>query len=166
MTTISTVPPESLEGSAAELAAANEFYGIVAHRPEILEAWAALDAALADGSSVLSGSLKEEARRTLAQDVGCVFCKSLGTPKESHPDRREALAVALADMIATDHRQIDASVMEALRAEFSEPELVELLTSLCFKYCSNIFGSMMDLAPATPEQVDQYALFVAGGEYA
>ena len=139
------------------------FYGILANRPEILSAWAELDKAFFGPSSKIPNAIKEEGRRTLAQDVGCVFCASLGEPRPDHMDARESLAVALADQIAHDHKQIDAATFEALREEFSDEEIVELMSWLCFKLGSNIFGALMQLSPATEQEVAGYAEFVAHG---
>jgi alkylhydroperoxidase family enzyme len=133
----------------------------MAHRPEILRPWAALDAEFFGTSSLVENSIKEEARRTLAQGAGCQFCASLGTPREEHPHPREALAVAFAELIANDHHQIDENMFAVLREEFSEDEIVELLAWICFKLGSNIFGALMKLAPATPDQVEGYAAFAA-----
>jgi alkylhydroperoxidase family enzyme len=162
MTRIPAVNPESVDGDLTELAR-DPFYGIVAHRPEILEAWSELDKVFFGPSSTVSNAVKEEARRVLAQGVGCVYCASLGVPREDHPDRREALAVAFAELLLTDYRQIEDSTFEVLREEFSEQEIVELVTWLCFKYGSNMFGALMRLSPASEAQVEGYAQFVATG---
>ena len=161
MTRVPYFPPSELPTDLAPLGA-DPFYGILAHRPEILRSWNALDVAFFGPSSLVDNHLKEEARRTLAQGVGCRFCASLGTPRPDHPDAREALAVAFAELVATDHHQIDDSTFAVLREEFSDAEIVELVSWICFKLGSNIFGALMKLAPATPAEVDGYAAFVAG----
>ena len=161
MTRVPYFPPSELPTDLAPLGA-DPFYGILAHRPEILRSWNALDVAFFGPSSLVDNHLKEEARRTLAQGVGSRFCASLGTPRPDHPDAREALAVAFAELVATDHHQIDDSTFAVLREEFSDAEIVELVSWICFKLGSNIFGALMKLAPATPAEVDGYAAFVAG----
>ena len=159
---IAQVDPEAMEPELVELAR-DPFYGIVAHRPEILEAWHQLDKVFFGPSSALPNSLKEEARRTLSQGVGCRLCASFGAPRGEHPDRREALAVAFAQLLVEDHRQIDESTFDVLREEFTDVEIVELVTWLCFKYGSNMFGSLMQLSPATEAEVESYAKFVTTG---
>jgi alkylhydroperoxidase family enzyme len=149
--------PEDLVGLGHD-----PFYGILAHRPEILRAWNSLDIAFFGPSSTVPNAIKEEARRTLAQGVGCRFCASLGTPRDEHPDPKEALAVAFAELIGSDHHQVDDSTFEVLREEFTDEEIVELTAWVCFKLGSNIFGALMKLAPATAEEVEGYADFVAG----
>lgn len=162
MARIPAVDPESVDADLTE-PARDPFYGIVAHRPEILEAWSELDKVFFGPSSTVSNAVKEESRRVLSQGVGCTYCASLGAPREEHPDRREALAVAFAELLLTDHREIDDSTFAVLREEFTDEEIVELVTWLCFKYGSNMFGSLMRLSPATEAQVEGYAQFVATG---
>src|SRR5690348_16426778 len=128
---------------------ADPFYGVLANRPEILAAWANLDATFFGPGSKLPGALKEEGRRTLAQDIGCVLCASYGAPDQAEPDAREALVIAVADQISKDHKQIDDSTFEALREEFDEAEIVELLSWLCFKLGANVLGALMSFEPAT-----------------
>ena len=50
-----------------------------------------------------------------------------------------------------------------LREEFDEREIVELVSWLCFKYGSNMFGALMDLVPASETEIASYADFVAHG---
>jgi alkylhydroperoxidase family enzyme len=162
MVRVSYVEPDSLDGPTGKLAE-DPFYNVLAHRPEILEAWAHLDKVFFGATSKVANGTKEEARRTLAQGVGCALCASLGTPRPEHSDPKEALAVAFAEMLATDHRQIDEGTFEVLRQEFTDAEIVELVSWLCFKYGSNMLGALMKLAPATAQQIEGYAEFVAHG---
>jgi alkylhydroperoxidase family enzyme len=138
------------------------FYGVLANRPEILVAWAELDKAFFGPGSRLPGDLKEEGRRALASDLGCVLCASYGVPRQAEVDAREALVVAIAEQIGKDHRQIDESTFEALRQEFDDREIVELLSWLCFKLGANVFGALMSFEPATEAQKAAYAEVVAG----
>ena len=45
---------------------------------------------------------------------------------------REKAALALADRLAFDHRNVDAALLTRLRASFSEEELVDLGMSIAF----------------------------------
>jgi alkylhydroperoxidase family enzyme len=162
MSRLPWIDPDSLTGPTAALAT-DRYYNLIARRPQILEAWNALDKVFFGPTSVVDNHIKEEARRTLAQGAGCRFCASLGLPKEEHPDAREAVAVAVADLIATDHHQVDESTFEALREVFTDEEIVELLTWICFKLGSNIYGAIMKIDPANTEEVKGYAEFVATG---
>jgi alkylhydroperoxidase family enzyme len=140
---------------------ADPYYRMLGNRPEILGAWSGLDKAMLGVSSKLSVDIKEEARRALAQNVGCAFCATLGgKPSDSHSDPRMSLAVAVANQIATDYSQIDDSTFEALRTHFSNEEIVELLAWLCFKYGSNLLGALVKLDPATSEEMVGYDKFI------
>lgn len=140
---------------------ADPYYRMIGNRPEILAAWAELDKAMLGASSKVSVDIKEEARRALAQNVGCAFCATVGgKPADEHPDAKMALAVAVANQIATDYTQIDESTFEALRAEFSNEEIVELLAWLCFKFGSNLLGAIVHLDPATQDEMKGYNDFV------
>ncbi len=162
MARVTSAPSQTLPDDLVEVAA-DQFYGILAHRPEILRAWYELDKVFFGPSSVVSNAIKEEQRRTLSQQVGCKLCASLGTPHDAHPDPREAVAVAFAGLLAEDYRQIDASAFAMLREEFGDREIVELVSWLCFKYGSNMFGALMELQPASQAEIDSYAEFVTHG---
>ena len=90
---------------------------VMGHRPEVLEAWENLRAALLGPSSTLPLQLKEEVRRTLAQQTGCRFCASLGRPSPDHATRRESLAVAFADAVASDYTAISDAQVQPLRSD-------------------------------------------------
>jgi alkylhydroperoxidase family enzyme len=140
---------------------ADPYYRMLGNRPEILAAWAGLDKAMLGASSKVSVDVKEEARRALAQNVGCAFCATVGgKPSNGHSDPRTSLAVALANQIATDYTQIDDSTFEALRTQFSNEEIVELLAWLCFKYGSNLLGALVKLDPATSDEMVGYEKFI------
>lgn len=140
---------------------ADPYYRMVGNRPEILAAWAELDKAMLGASSTVPVEIKEEARRALAQNVGCAFCATVGgKPATEHADPRMALAVAVANQIATDYTQIDDATFEALREEFSNEQIVELLAWLCFKFGSNLLGALVKLDPATDAEKQGYNDFV------
>jgi len=162
MARVTSAAPQSLPADLTQFAD-DQFYGILGRRPEILRAWAELDKVFFGPSSAVSNVIKEEQRRTLSQGVGCKLCASLGTPHESHPDPREAVAVAFAEVLARDHHEIDESHFAMLREEFDEREIVELVSWLCFKFGSNMFGAVMDLRPASEAEIASYAEFVAHG---
>jgi alkylhydroperoxidase family enzyme len=159
---IPAVAPETLPSDIAELGA-DPYYAILGHRPEVLRAWNELDKVFFGPSSRVGNGIKEEARRTLAQGLGCRFCASLGVPRDEHTDPKEALAVAFAELVEQGADAIDDTMFDVLREEFSEEEIVELVAWICFKYGSNLFGALMKLVPATDDEVKGYADFVATG---
>ena len=134
---------------------------VMGHRPELLEAWENLKHALVGPSSTLSPQLKEEVRRTLAQRTGCQFCASLGRPAPSHEARQESLAVAFADAVAKDHTLIADAQVRLLFDEFTVPQIVELLMWICFEYAGQMFGALIADQPATAEEKEAFAAWVA-----
>src|SRR5437763_696338 len=107
---MSRVAPADIDG--------NSYERVMARRPEIVGKWFELDALMRFGG-VLDVELKEEVRRSLAPEVGCVFCASLAAAKVEYPDRREALAVAYAQLLR-DPKAIDDATFDVLREEFTE----------------------------------------------
>ena len=134
---------------------------VMGHRPEVLEAWENLRAALLGPSSTLPPQLKEQVRRTLAQQTGCRFCASLGQPSPDHATRRESLAVAFADAVASDHAAISDAQVRVLFDEFTTPEIVELLTWISFEYAGQLFGCLIADEPATQEEKHAFAASIA-----
>jgi alkylhydroperoxidase family enzyme len=128
---------------------------IMGHRPEIMQRWGELDASMRF-NGLLSPDLKEEVRRSLAPGIGCVSCASLGDAAEEHPERRESLAVAYAQLLM-DSKAIEDGTFEVLREEFTEPEIVELTCWALFMIASQGFGAVMHFEPATEAEIDQYA---------
>ena len=134
---------------------------VMGHRPELLEAWQNLGAALLGPSSTLPTQLKEEVRRTLAQKTGCRFCASLGQPSPDHATRRESLAVAFADAVASDHAAISDAQVQVLFDEFTIAEVVELLIWISFEYAGQTFGCLIADEPATEEEKEAFAASMA-----
>jgi alkylhydroperoxidase family enzyme len=134
---------------------------VMGHRPEVLEAWENLRAALLGPSSTLPPHLKEEVRRTLAQQTGCRFCASLGRPSPDHATRRESLAVAFADAVGSDHTAISDAQVRVLFDEFTIPEIVELLVWISFEYAGQLFGCLIADESATEEEKQAFAASIA-----
>lgn len=160
MPNVPAADPKALPPDLLEL---DPWYAVLAHRPDIVRCWSDLDAVFFSPTSTVSNEIKEQVRRTLAQGLGCRFCASLGTPRDEHPDTREALAVAFAELVKQDHRDVDESTFDVMREEFTDEEIVELVSWVCFSYGSNMFGALMNLAPATDSEIKAYAAFVGSG---
>jgi alkylhydroperoxidase family enzyme len=147
------VPPSALGETTADR--------VMGHRPELLEAWENLRHTLLGPSSTLSPELKEEVRRTLAQQTGCRFCASLGLPAEDHEGRKESLAVAFADAVALDHTAISEAQVNVVLDEFTVPQLVELLVWISFEYAGQMFGCLIGDEPATADEKAAFAASIA-----
>jgi alkylhydroperoxidase family enzyme len=135
---------------------------MLGRRAPVLEGFLALDAAFRE-RGLLSAELKEAVRRSTAEGVGCRYCASLGEPQADHPDRREALAVGFAQLLAQDAGDISDGSFELLREEFSDEEIVELIAWTCIVVIGGQkFGAALGLEPASPEEADRYQRWVAG----
>jgi len=163
MSRIPSVPRDELPADLSVIGR-DPFCSVLAHRPEVLRAWHALELALIASDSTLSNGLKERGRVSMAQLTGCRYCATLGESPHRHApdDVRASLVESFATMIGEDHRQIDDGIISAMRQEFTDPELVELLAYLAFKLAGQVFGSVVELLPATERQRTGYATFVNG----
>ena len=128
---------------------ADQFYEVLAYRPEIATAWKRLDTAMHSPSSTLPWRLKENARRVMASHMGCEFCNSFGEPEFEGLTPQEQLAVDFTQQVITDHRAIDEDMIAALRNEYTDEQLVELIAWTCFKLGANVLGSVTGLDPAS-----------------
>lgn len=139
---------------------------LLAHRPEILAAWAKLDEALMGAGSTLPVSLKENVRVALSQRVGCRYCDSLGSVGDEAPDARESLALAFVQKVLDDPKAVDQSTFDVLREEFTEEQIVELSAWICFKLATNTLGAITGLEPAGEEQQAGYRAWLDAQELA
>jgi alkylhydroperoxidase family enzyme len=130
-------------------AESDQFYEMLALRPDIARAWKRLDTAMHAPSSTLPWRLKENARRYMAERVGCEFCASFGDPELDGLDTKEQLAIAFTDRLVADHRSIDDAMLAELHAAFTDDELVELIAWTCFKLGANVMGAVSRLHPAS-----------------
>jgi alkylhydroperoxidase family enzyme len=137
---------------------------VMGHRPEVLAAWDGLKHALVGLSSTLSPELKEQVRRTLALHTGCEFCASLGRPAAEQPSPQDSLAVAFAEAVAMDHAAVSGGQLDVLLAEFTVPQVVELLTWIVFEYAGQMFGALIGDEPATEAERAAFAAAVAAQE--
>jgi alkylhydroperoxidase family enzyme len=130
---------------------ASPYLQVLAHCPEIAERWSELVLTARFGG-VLPPELKEEVRRSTAEQIGCSFCASFGAPKTEHSDEREALAVRLARMIADDPKLVDDAVFAELRRLFTDQEIVELVATISFVVVGGqTFGAVMGIESASAE---------------
>jgi hypothetical protein len=133
------------------------FYRILDRRPDISTAWHALSRALLGSSSTLDVELKEEVRRSIAQSIGCALCTTIGgPPQQFHLAPRTALAVAFAEQVINSQGEIADSVFDPLKKEFTEEQLIELCTWICFEFGGNVLGRLMRLPAATQDDIRSY----------
>ena len=118
---------------------------LLGHTPTILQQWIALEEAFFS-SGTFSPELREQVRRTLAWGNGCAYCMAKsGRPDEHQADPRISLAVGCAEIFAQNPQDMDESVFDLLKTEFSEAEISELFAFMSFLSASQRFGAALGL---------------------
>jgi alkylhydroperoxidase family enzyme len=139
---VKPVPGESTE---------SPYLRVLAHCPEVAERWTELARTLRF-SGKLPPELKEEVRRSTAEQIGCRFCASFGEPKAEHTDVREELAVRLARTVADDPKRVDDALFAELERHFTDEELVELVAMISFVVVGGqTFGAVLGIESASAE---------------
>jgi alkylhydroperoxidase family enzyme len=132
------------------------YHRVLARSPEFAERWTAASRSLRF-SGKLEPELKEEVRRSTAQQIGCRFCASFGEPKAEHTDEREALAVRLARTVAEDPKLVDDALFDELHRCFTDDEIVELVALISFVVVGGqTFGAVLGIEPPSAEYVLAY----------
>lgn len=111
---------------------------VFAHRPEAAKSHLRLYASLFD-DTLLDARLLELVRLRIAVFNDCVACKAARKSEDVSDEdlaclssssarfsAREQAALRFAELFASDHLAIDDKVMGALRAQFTDAEIVEL----------------------------------------
>ncbi|MEU7748944.1 hypothetical protein [Nonomuraea sp. NPDC049158] len=122
------------------------FQRLLGHNAAILAAWEHLEETLLS-KGTLTPQLKEQVRRVLAFGNGCEYCQAWGRAADSHPDPKESLAVALAELMLQGPRDITDAQFDVLRSEFSDAEISELLAWITFITASQTIGAVLQLKP-------------------
>ncbi|KZZ84078.1 carboxymuconolactone decarboxylase family protein [Bacillus sp. SJS] len=123
------------------------FQKLLGHNPEIMRQWTSLGETLeADGA--LSAELKEQIRRTLAQENGCEYCKAKGKPDPAEFDEKISLAAGFAEVFLKHKGSIPEAVFDVVKKGYTEKEISELCAFICFSTASQFFGAMMALKPS------------------
>ncbi|MEU6716377.1 hypothetical protein ABZ897_33350 [Nonomuraea sp. NPDC046802] len=123
------------------------FQRLLGHNAAILTAWEHLEETLIT-KGTLTPELKEQVRRVLAFGNGCEYCQAWGSAADSHPDPKESLAVALAELMLQGPRDITDAQFDVLRSEFTDAEISELLAWITFITASQTIGAVLRLKPA------------------
>lgn len=121
---------------------------LLGHNQQVLAAWVSLGEVL-ETDGLLSAELKEQVRRTLAQENGCEYCKAKGKPEPHLFDEKTSVAVGFAEVFLKHAKdQIPDSVFEVLGEWFNEKEISELFAFICFSTAQQYFGALMKLEPS------------------
>lgn len=124
------------------------FQQLLGHNKDILAKWASLEECIFS-SDTFSAELKEEVRRTLAFNNGCEYCMAKGAPSKNITDLRTQLAVRVADM-SGKKTHISDDEFSALKEEFTDSEISELLALICFITACQRFGALLGLDQSCP----------------
>jgi alkylhydroperoxidase family enzyme len=125
---------------------ATPFQQLLGYNPKAMTAWATLGDVLESDQS-LSSTLKEQVRRTLAQNNGCEYCKAKGKPDPSLFDEKTSLAVGFAEAYLKLNGDVPSSIIEVLKESFTDQEVSELFAFICFTTAQQHFGALMKLEP-------------------
>jgi hypothetical protein len=110
------------------------------------------------------GDGKQPGRRRDAcvanRPLGCEFYASLGQPARQHWDTRETLAVACAAAAAADHTTISDAQIQVL-STVHDPQVVEPHVLTSFDHTGQMFGCLIGDEPATDEDKDAGAAWIA-----
>lgn len=137
---MSYIPPSTVGNTPYER--------VMGHAPHVLAPWAQLEQAFFE-HSVLPRELLEQVRRTLALGHGCGYCQARGGPPEiNQREFRASLAVRLAKIFASDHKGIDAQMIQTMREHFTDTELVELVAFMGFMWAGGTFGRVLGIQSA------------------
>lgn len=122
------------------------FQKLLGHQPEIMTAWTQLSDML-ENEGTLSKALKEEIRRMLAQKNGCQYCKAKGQPTGSLKDGKSSICIGFTEVFLKMGDQIPNNIMQVLKEQLTEKELVELIAFITFTNGQQHFGALMQLEP-------------------
>ena len=96
----------------------------------------------------LSVDLKEEIRKILAQNSGCLYCKSKGKPNKKFTDEKSIVCIGFVDVYVSQNGRVPQSTIQVLTKTLTDIEIVELLALISFTHCQQEFGAMMNLQPS------------------
>ncbi|MFS0868801.1 carboxymuconolactone decarboxylase family protein [Paenibacillus xylanilyticus] len=120
------------------------FQQLLGHNAQIQKNWNKLEQAFYQEGE-LDGNLKEQVRRTLAFGNGCKYCQAKGKAVMDQNDSKTSLAVGFAELFLHHRSSINQATFDVLSQEFSEKEIAELCSFICFITASQMFGAIMEL---------------------
>ena len=124
------------------------FQQLFAFNASVQQLWTSLGETL-EGAGFLSAELKEQVRRTLAQENGCMYCKAKGKPNPASFDEKTAVCTAYAEAFLQSKGKTSPNVTKVLEQYLSQEEIHELLAFICFTTASQYMGALMQLQPSS-----------------
>lgn len=120
------------------------FQRLLGHNREVMKGWSYLGDVL-EKDGLLSAELKEQVRRTLAQNNGCEYCKAKGKPEFDKFNEKISIAVGFAEVFLKQKGDISNSTFDILKECLSEGEISELCAFIAFTTASQYYGAMLRL---------------------
>ncbi|MBN8193006.1 carboxymuconolactone decarboxylase family protein [Bacillus sp. NTK074B] len=120
------------------------FQRLLGHNTEIMNGWSSLGEVLEE-DGFLSSRLKEQVRRTLAQENGCAYCKAKGKPESGTYDEKTAISVGFTEVFLKQRGNIAQSSFDVLKEYLTDEEVSELCAFIAFTTASQYFGALMKL---------------------
>lgn len=122
------------------------FQQLLGYNENIQLHWSQLGTTL-EKDGYLSSTLKEEVRRTLAQQNGCQYCKAKGVPNPQDYDEKTAVCTGFAEAFLATKGHTASYVTAVLKDYLTDAEISELLAFICFTTAQQYFGALMQLKP-------------------
>ena len=120
------------------------FQKLLGHNTRIMEKRNSLSEEL-EKDGFLSAMLKEQVRRTLAQENGCEYCKAKGKPDNKYYDEKITVSVGIAQAFLTYKGKTPSAIVNILKDCLCDEEISELIAFICFTTASQYFGALMQL---------------------
>lgn len=120
------------------------FQKLLGHNEIILNPWNNLADVLSEDGA-LSKELKEELRRVLAQENGCLYCKAKGRPTNKFQDEKSLLCIGFVDVYLKMKENVPESTIQLLKDSMTNEEIIELITFTLFTTAQQHFGSILKL---------------------
>ena len=122
------------------------FQQLFAFNETVQQQWSALGETL-EVDGFLSAELKEQVRRTLAQENGCLYCKAKGKPDPTQYDEKTAVCTGYAHAFLQLKGHTSPNITKVLEQYLSKEEMHELLSFICFTTASQYMGAVLQLQP-------------------
>lgn len=122
----------------------NPLTKLLGHNPELLKHWMTLLDSFYHHCD-LDRKLQEEVRRAVAYEIGCAYCMSHGCPTQYIEDEKTKMAVDFAKKVVQTQRQITQSDIDLLKDHFSEKEISELSSFICYGIGLARFGTVLNV---------------------
>lgn len=119
---------------------------LLGHNEQLLQNWTQL-AQTFEQNIQMNATVLEEIRRMLAQQSGCLYCKSKGMPEgsKSQFNQKELTAIGFTEVYLTMGTHIPDYLFKVLYNVMTDEEIVMLLAYIQFTECQQRLGALLQL---------------------